>query len=223
MFLASGTSNGWSSSIIRLGVVIAVLGMKWDHRPWRRLWCGWVWKRNRTYLHCYQYPFPPEKSSSTNSTISFTLYDHKHTIPTHVRPFLFRDDLLQDLLQGRNRLMIECSMRSSNSRSINAIVHRSVDVFVWYDKISWLGNARGESDICVKIFGWFRATAQNRRASIGSSASTDSDPRVSITPFSLPLVQHTNIIFPFCYMRYRPNTPYFMHTLKVSSWLAVDA
>ena len=42
-------------------------------------------------------------------------------------------------------------------------------------------------------------------------------PRASITPFSLPLVQHTNIIFPFCYMRYRPNTPYFMHTLKVSS------
>ena len=27
-------------SITRLGVVIAVLGMKWDHRPWRRLWCG---------------------------------------------------------------------------------------------------------------------------------------------------------------------------------------
>ena len=40
MFLASSTSNGWSSSIIRLGIVVAVLGMKWDHRPWRRLWCG---------------------------------------------------------------------------------------------------------------------------------------------------------------------------------------
>ena len=40
MFLASGTCNRWSSSIIRLGVVIAVLGMKWDHRPWRKLWCG---------------------------------------------------------------------------------------------------------------------------------------------------------------------------------------
>ena len=44
-------------------------------------------------------------------------------------------------------------MGSSNSRSMDAIVHRSVDVFVLYDKISWLGNARDESDICVKIFG----------------------------------------------------------------------
>ena len=183
--------------------------------------------RSRTYLHCYQYyPFPSGKSSSTNSTISFTLltlYGHKHTIPTHVRPFLFRDDVLQDLPYGRNRNMIEWPMGSSNSRSMDAIVDRGVDVFVLYDKISWLGNARDESDICVKIFGWFRATAQNRRASIGSSASTDSDPRASITPFSLPLVHHTNIIFQFCCLRYRPSKSYFMHTLKVSLWLTVDA
>ena len=36
--------------------------------------------------------------------------------------------------------------------------------------------------------------SQNKRASIGSSASTDSDPRASITPFShVPLLVHIPI------------------------------
>ena len=33
----------------------------------------------------------------------------------------------------------------------------------------------------------------------------------------------TNMIFPFCCWRYRPGKPYFMHTLKVSWNLTVDA
>ena len=33
----------------------------------------------------------------------------------------------------------------------------------------------------------------------------------------------TNMIFPFCCLRYRPSKPYFMHSLKVSWHLTVDA